>query len=60
MVVEVHETENIDNTQRSRGANIRCEQKEVSSTLRAQDHGHPPVLVLGQNTRLRQEASDGK
>lgn len=44
------------------GAEIRCETKEISPTLRAQDHGHPPLVLMDSapNIRQRQEESDGR
>ena len=27
------------------GGSISCEKQEVSPTLRAQDHGHPPIVI---------------
>lgn len=35
------------------GAVLRCEEGQISPTLRAQDHGHPPVVILKENESIR-------
>ena len=31
------------------GQQISCEKKDISPCLRAQDHGHPPIVIYGKD-----------
>ena len=35
------------------GASIAVEKKDISPTLRAQDHGHPPLIFESKNKAER-------
>lgn len=37
------------------GQQISCEKKEISPCLRAQDHGHPPIVVYETDNIDRKE-----
>lgn len=37
------------------GQQISCEKKEISPTLRAQDHGHPPIVIYETSNIDREE-----
>ena len=37
------------------GEVINCEKQEISPTLRAQDHGHPPIVIYETNDSNRKE-----
>lgn len=46
LIVEIHDVEDTDSLGRPGGAVMHWNCKELSPTIRAQDHGHPPVVVL--------------